>query len=76
MSNTAATRALMELGAFDAIPTGGKTMTADELAARTGGEKGLIGESRLQVRKSTRRCVEMIPYSSPHEERDHVGTVR
>lgn len=36
----------MELGVFDAIPTGGKAMTADELAAMTGGEKELIGESR------------------------------
>lgn len=44
MSNLAATRALMELGVFDAIPTGGKVMTADELAAKTGGEKELIGE--------------------------------
>ncbi len=46
MSNLAATRALMELGVFDAIPTGGKAMTADELAATTGSEKELIGESR------------------------------
>ncbi len=36
----------MELGVFDAIPTGGKAMTADELAATTGSEKELIGESR------------------------------
>lgn len=44
MSNLAAIRALMELGIFEAIPTGGKTITADELAAKTGGEKELIGE--------------------------------
>jgi len=45
MSNLAATRALLELGVFEAIPTGGKSMTADELAVKTGGEKELIGES-------------------------------
>lgn len=44
MSNLAATRALMELGVFEAIPTGGKSMTADQLATKTGGEKELIGE--------------------------------
>ena len=52
MSNLAATRALMELGVFDAIPTGGKAMTADELAAKTGGEKELIGESQLWILNS------------------------
>jgi len=49
MANLAATRALMELGVFEAIPTAGKSITADELAAKTGGEKELIGEPHLST---------------------------
>ena len=42
MANLAATRGLMELGVFEAIPTGADSITADDLSAKTGGEKELI----------------------------------
>lgn len=92
MSKLAATRALMELGVFDAIPTGGNAMTADELAARTGGEKELIGECHLAMATSlalgfqarllkgpngaSKKAAKMFLYSPPHEECDHTGTFR
>lgn len=44
--NAAVIRALMKLDAFNAIPTGGKEITADELAAKTGCEKALLSEFR------------------------------
>lgn len=43
MTNMGAIRTLLEAGAFHAIPTGGKSASAAEIAAKTGVDKNIIG---------------------------------
>lgn len=40
-----ALRTLLEAGVFHAIPTGGQSITAKEIAAKTGVDKEMIGMS-------------------------------
>jgi len=43
MTNIGAIRTLLEAGVFHAIPTGGKSASAAEIAAKTGVDKSIIG---------------------------------
>lgn len=43
MTNMGAIRTLLEAGIFHAIPTGGKSASAAEIAAKTGVDKNIIG---------------------------------
>lgn len=43
MVQMGAIRTLLEAGVFDAIPTGGQSISAAEITARTGVEKEIIG---------------------------------
>lgn len=43
MVRIGAIRTLLEAGVLDAIPTGGQSISASEIAAKTGVDKELIG---------------------------------
>lgn len=47
MVRIGAIRTLLEAGVLDAIPTGGQSISASEIAATTGVDKELIGRPSL-----------------------------
>lgn len=51
MVNIGAIRTLLEAGVFHAIPTGGESISAAEISARTGVDKNIIGTLSYSLKK-------------------------
>jgi hypothetical protein len=52
MASMGALRTLLEAGVFHAIPTGGQSISAKEISAKTGVDKEMIGIPPFATEKS------------------------